>query len=42
MVHQHFMLIPVFTVTENVMLGVEIYQDRAVSWIERPVAKQIL
>jgi general nucleoside transport system ATP-binding protein len=23
MVHQHFMLIPVFTVTENVMLGVE-------------------
>ena len=23
MVHQHFMLIPVFTVAENVMLGVE-------------------
>jgi len=23
MVHQHFMLVPVFTVTENVMLGVE-------------------
>ena len=23
MVHQHFMLIPVFTVTENVMLGAE-------------------
>ena len=23
MVHQHFMLIPVFTVTENVMLGDE-------------------
>ena len=23
MVHQHFMLIPVMTVTENVMLGVE-------------------
>src|SRR3970040_686854 len=23
MVHQHFMLIPVFTVTENIMLGVE-------------------
>ena len=23
MVHQHFMLIPVFTVTENVMLGEE-------------------
>ncbi len=24
MVHQHFMLIPVFSVTENVMLGVEL------------------
>ncbi len=23
MVHQHFMLVPVFTVAENVMLGVE-------------------
>src|SRR5205809_4011036 len=23
MVHQHFMLVPVFTVTENIMLGVE-------------------
>ena len=23
MVHQHFMLIPVFTVTENIMLGAE-------------------
>ena len=35
MVHQHFMLVPVFTVTENVMLGVEstkagIFLDRAV------------
>lgn len=34
MVHQHFMLIPVFTVTENVMLGIErtkggIFLDRA-------------
>ena len=26
MVHQHFMLVPVFTVTENVMLGVETTQ----------------
>ncbi|MEJ5225133.1 MAG: ABC transporter ATP-binding protein [Anaerolineales bacterium] len=25
MVHQHFMLIPVFTVTENIMLGAETY-----------------
>jgi len=35
MVHQHFMLVPVFTVTENVMLGVEstkagVFLDRAV------------
>jgi len=34
MVHQHFMLVPVFTVTENVMLGVEsvkvgLFLDRA-------------
>ncbi len=28
MVHQHFMLIPVFSVTENVMLGVEFDQRR--------------
>ncbi len=27
MVHQHFMLIPVFTVTENVMLGSEITKN---------------
>ncbi|HMD87959.1 MAG TPA: ABC transporter ATP-binding protein [Anaerolineaceae bacterium] len=27
MVHQHFMLIPVFTVTENVMLGEEVTHD---------------
>src|SRR3990170_8655587 len=26
MVHQHFMLVPVFTVTENVMLGEEFVQ----------------
>ncbi len=34
MVHQHFMLVPVFTVTENVMLGIEptkagVFLDRA-------------
>ena len=28
MVHQHFMLIPVFTVTENIMLGEESVKDR--------------
>ncbi|MBE3039202.1 MAG: ABC transporter ATP-binding protein [Chloroflexi bacterium] len=41
MVHQHFMLIPVMTVTENIMLGVEttkngVFLDRAA------VAKRIL
>lgn len=29
MVHQHFMLIPVFTVTENIVLGVEQTQKRS-------------
>ncbi len=30
MVHQHFMLIPVFTVTENVMLGDEVVKSAGV------------
>ena len=33
MVHQHFMLIPVFTVTENVMLGAEAMRS---GWFPRP------
>jgi simple sugar transport system ATP-binding protein len=33
MVHQHFMLIPVFTVAENVMLGNE--RVHAVGWLDR-------
>jgi general nucleoside transport system ATP-binding protein len=36
MVHQHFMLIPVFTVTENVMLGEETV--RAAGWLDRDAA----
>jgi len=36
MVHQHFMLIPVFTVTENVMLGVE--SIKAGVFLDREVA----
>jgi simple sugar transport system ATP-binding protein len=36
MVHQHFMLIPVFTVTENVMLGVE--SIRAGMFLDRQAA----
>jgi ABC-type uncharacterized transport system ATPase subunit len=40
MVHQHFMLIPVFTVTENVMLGVE--QVKAGIFLDREsTAKRI-
>ncbi len=36
MVHQHFMLIPVFTVTENVMLGAE--ELRAAGFLDRKKA----
>jgi len=38
MVHQHFMLVPVFTVTENVMLGVE--SVRAGLFLDRDAAAQ--
>jgi ABC-type uncharacterized transport system ATPase subunit len=34
MVHQHFMLVPVFTVTENVMLGVETLKSNGL--LDRP------
>jgi simple sugar transport system ATP-binding protein len=37
MVHQHFMLIPVFTVTENVMLGVE--STRSLGILDRQAAR---
>jgi ABC-type uncharacterized transport system ATPase subunit len=33
MVHQHFMLVPVFTVAENVTLGME--RTKALGWIDR-------
>jgi ABC-type uncharacterized transport system ATPase subunit len=36
MVHQHFMLVPVFTVTENVMLGAE--EVRMVDFLDRQSA----
>jgi general nucleoside transport system ATP-binding protein len=36
MVHQHFMLIPVFTVTENVMLGAEV--EKVAGFLDRPTA----
>jgi general nucleoside transport system ATP-binding protein len=38
MVHQHFMLIPVFTVTENVMLGEE--TTRTGGFLDRPKAAE--
>jgi ABC-type uncharacterized transport system ATPase subunit len=38
MVHQHFMLIPVFTVTENVMLGVE--ETHAAGFLHRSEARR--
>jgi simple sugar transport system ATP-binding protein len=38
MVHQHFMLIPVFTVTENIILGNEPVE--AIGWLDRRRARQ--
>lgn len=40
MVHQHFMLVPVFTVTENVMLGVESVQGPLGQQLDRPAARK--
>ncbi|MFP5299428.1 MAG: ABC transporter ATP-binding protein, partial [Actinomycetota bacterium] len=40
MVHQHFMLVPVFTVTENVMLGVE--PTRQAGLLDRDAARKRL
>jgi general nucleoside transport system ATP-binding protein len=39
MVHQHFMLVPVFTVTENVMLGVESVSG-PIGMLDRAAARQ--
>src|SRR5262249_45358975 len=38
MVHQHFMLVPVFTVTENIMLGAE--RTRGPGFLDRASARQ--
>src|SRR5512135_2216490 len=38
MVHQHFMLVPVFTVTENVMLGIE--KTKAGVFLDRQTVAQ--
>jgi len=40
MVHQHFMLVPVFTVTENVMLGVETTINGPVGRLDRAAARR--
>ena len=39
MVHQHFMLVPVFTVTENVMLGAEPRRAGALGLLDRQRAR---
>ncbi len=39
MVHQHFMLVPVFTVTENIMLGVESTRGR-IGFLDRRAARR--
>jgi len=40
MVHQHFMLVPVFTVTENVILGME--PTKAAGWLDMKAGSQIV
>ncbi|MGB7859522.1 MAG: ABC transporter ATP-binding protein [Acidimicrobiia bacterium] len=40
MVHQHFMLVPVFTVAENVILGLE--PIKAFDWIDQKTAEQMV
>jgi simple sugar transport system ATP-binding protein len=40
MVHQHFMLVPVFTVTENVILGME--PANSVGWLDQKTGSQIV
>jgi simple sugar transport system ATP-binding protein len=40
MVHQHFMLVPVFTVTENVILGME--PANSIGWIDKKQGAKIV
>ncbi len=40
MVHQHFMLVPVFTVTDNVMLGREQVRGARLGWLDRHRARR--
>jgi simple sugar transport system ATP-binding protein len=42
MVHQHFMLVPVFTVTDNVMLGHEQARGGPLGWLDRRRARREL
>jgi general nucleoside transport system ATP-binding protein len=42
MVHQHFMLVPVFTVTDNVMLGHERARGGLLGWLDRRRARREL
>ena len=41
MVHQHFMLVPVFTVAENVVLGVEIDARRRRCWTKSAAHRDV-
>jgi general nucleoside transport system ATP-binding protein len=40
MVHQHFMLVPVFTVAENIALGAEKIRGGPLGWIDRRRARR--
>ena len=40
MVHQHFMLIPVFSVAENIMFGHEDTRSGRLGWLDRRTARQ--
>lgn len=40
MVHQHFMLVPVFTVTENVILGME--PANSLGWLDKKAGTQLV
>ncbi len=42
MVHQHFMLVPVFTVAENIALGAEQTRGGPLGWLDRRRSKRAL
>ncbi len=42
MVHQHFMLVPVFTVAENVALGAERTRGGPLGWLDRQRSRRVM